>query len=61
MVASLKTCWSKLSSLLVSSSISSRSLSFIDRFTLSYLSVCIPVCFCVVQAFCWFSDCYWCA
>jgi len=45
-VASLAACWSKLSRLLVTSSVASYSLSVIDTFTLSYyLSVGIPVCF----------------
>ena len=39
-VASLAACWSKLSRLLVSSSVSSCSLSFIDRFTLSFI-ICL--------------------
>jgi len=39
-VASMAACWSKLSRLLVSGSISSCSLSFIDRFTLSCI-VCL--------------------
>ena len=36
-VASLAACWSKLSRLLVSSSVSSCSLSFIGKFTLSHI------------------------
>ena len=39
-VASVAACWSKMSRLLVPSSISSCSLQFIDRFTLSYI-ICL--------------------
>jgi hypothetical protein len=44
-----------LSKLLVSSSISSCSLSFIGRFTLPCI---IQICFLVVQEWFWFSDYY---